>query len=393
MSDNSDITFAAVVTITLPAENGSTQLEVTLAPSDRIEASDGAFKPIGDCTLADLRRFASAMEAEAWAEHENATLYELVAQHEVDISFAVSDEIALQATPEELSLESAINLEDGVEQNGDKPVTTAAGQEDVEALSKEVATEGEGDFDGLAPDEEDAGEILTDEGYEPEGAAVEEAEAAEADVEIELDVTVAESEPVHEEREAAPTEEELETDVTVVRPEVRILGKRRPLDHPTWTAVDILMNESAFRDAQAHALSSPGREVAGVLVGPQPEKQPDGRYVVHISDAIIARHTRMQGASVTYTPESWRYVNDRLAELFPDGTAVIVGWYHTHPGFGIFMSGMDQFIHRNFFTQIWHVAMVLDPLATSSGFFCWNREKDNVAAYEFPWPNWAADSW
>jgi proteasome lid subunit RPN8/RPN11 len=157
--------------------------------------------------------------------------------------------------------------------------------------------------------------------------------------------------------------------------------------------VDILVSEPAFRNAQAHAISSLSREVAGVLVGPPPEKQPDGRYVVHVSDTIVAKHTRMQGASVTYTPESWRYVTDKLQELYPDDSAVMVGWYHSHPGFGIFLSGMDQFIHQNFFTQIWHVALVLDPLGLKSGFFCWDRLKSHVSEYEFPWPKWAQKSW
>jgi proteasome lid subunit RPN8/RPN11 len=135
------------------------------------------------------------------------------------------------------------------------------------------------------------------------------------------------------------------------------------------------------------------REVAGMLIGPAPEKQPDGRYVVHISDVIIAKHTRMHGASVTYTPESWRYVTDKLRERYPNEEAVIVGWYHTHPGFGIFLSGMDLFIHQNFFTQKWHIALVLDPQARKSGFFCWDRGQTAVQPYEFPWPEWAAAAW
>ena len=101
----------------------------------------------------------------------------------------------------------------------------------------------------------------------------------------------------------------------------------------------------------------------------------------------------MHGASVTYTPESWRYLNDKLAERYPDESAVMVGWYHTHPGFGIFLSGMDLFIHQNFFTQKWHVAMVLDPRARQSGFFCWDRQMTKVEAYDFPWPKWASGSW
>jgi proteasome lid subunit RPN8/RPN11 len=71
----------------------------------------------------------------------------------------------------------------------------------------------------------------------------------------------------------------------------------------------------------------------------------------------------------------------------------MVGWYHTHPGFGIFLSGMDLFIHQNFFTQIWHVAYVLDPRARTSGFFCWDRRKTKVNRQDFPWPDWAAGSW
>jgi proteasome lid subunit RPN8/RPN11 len=182
-------------------------------------------------------------------------------------------------------------------------------------------------------------------------------------------------------------------DIIPSKARVRVAGERLPFGHPTWAAVDILIDEPAFRATQAHALSSLQREVAGVLVGRRPEKQPDGRYLVHIFDTIVAKHTVMHGASVTYTPESWRYLNDTLAERYPDETAVMVGWYHTHPGFGVFLSGMDLFIHQNFFTQIWHIAMVLDPRARTSGFFCWDRPKSRVSRCDFAWPTWAANSW
>jgi proteasome lid subunit RPN8/RPN11 len=397
MSDNNDFTFAAVITITFPAEEGSAQLDVMLAPTDHIETGDGAFKPLGDCTLAELWHFADSLEAEAWAEFKGLTLSELVRRNQADITFSIADELPESMDFETFSLLNATAPEEEAGVYGDDSKSDRISDSELEDAQQaelyEIGSVDAGERDGDAPGEplaEDAVEDLET------GSPPEIAEEFEADVsaeEPEPQVTVADSEPVHEDREAPPFEGEADEALAVVRPEIRILGKRRPLNHHTWTAVDILVNESAFRDAQAHALGNPHREVAGVLVGPQPEKQPDGRYVVHISNTIIARHTRMQGASVTYTPESWRYVNDRMAELFPDGTAVIVGWYHTHPGFGIFLSGMDQFIHQNFFTQIWHVAMVLDPLAGNSGFFCWNREKDKVAAYDFPWPEWASESW
>jgi hypothetical protein len=39
------------------------------------------------------------------------------------------------------------------------------------------------------------------------------------------------------------------------------------------------------------------------------------------------------------------------------------------------------------------VALVLDPLAQKSGFFCWDRGQHAVKAYDFPWPAWAPGSW
>ena len=55
----------------------------------------------------------------------------------------------------------------------------------------------------------------------------------------------------------------------------------------------------------------------------------------------------------------------------------IVGWYHTHPGFGIFLSGMDLFIQNNFFNQPWQIATVYDPKAEEEGTFIWRGGKSS----------------
>jgi hypothetical protein len=49
----------------------------------------------------------------------------------------------------------------------------------------------------------------------------------------------------------------------------------------------------------------------------------------------------------------------------------MVGWYHSHPHFGIFLSDYDQFIHENFFREPWQVAYVVDPLLEQRGWFGW----------------------
>jgi hypothetical protein len=74
-------------------------------------------------------------------------------------------------------------------------------------------------------------------------------------------------------------------------------------------------------------------------------------------------------------------------------TRRILGWYHTHPGFGIFLSDMDMFIHGNFFNLPWQVALVYDPHSGEEGLFLWkdgSTERDNYltepdeAAQQYP---------
>lgn len=412
MNDAKEITFVAIITINLPEGDSATKLRVKLMPADTVVTAGGTLKPLQDCTLGELSRFADSLEAEVLKRYASSTLVDMTLDGQVDVSFDYLEDDHGQIPPSELWLEQIVLLPE---------IDQAAGEETIEELVEDsqppvdkeedrttesvdlaredtfAIDEPEADLEEpLSIPDEDSTDVIAEGKQIPEQEdklEIVEEVAVEEDIDAEPLVSVAEPEPVHKEREAEQTEGEAEAVEAIERIKIRILGKRRPLNHPTWTAVDILINEPAFRDSQAHALTSLDREVAGILVGPPPEKQPDGRYVVHVSDTIIAKHTRMHGASVTYTPESWRYVNDKLAAKYPNDEAVIVGWYHTHPGFGIFLSGMDQFIHQNFFTQIWHIAFVLDPIAHRSGFFCWDRQQSQVDPYEFPWPDWAAGSW
>ena len=343
-------------------------MKVTLWPEDVVDV-DGVLKPLGECTLADLERYAEELEADVWDTYENIFLPQLDSEETVLVDVKMLDQGEVEDVNWQeyrLLLSSAV-LEE-----------MTPGGEEEELQPQETEPEHQS-----APAEEQTETELT---------AVEELQTPEAEL-PDPDVEVAEAEPVYPEIEEEIGAEVEAAAIVPSQARVRVAGKPLPLNDPTWAAVDILIDEPALRAAQNHALNSPHREVAGVLVGSRPEKQPDGRYIVHIFDTIIARHTVMQGASVTYTPESWRYLNDTLQERYPDDTAVMVGWYHTHPGFGIFLSGMDLFIHQNFFTQIWHVAMVLDPRARTSGFFCWNRAKTEVKRCDFQWPAWINGSW
>lgn len=126
--------------------------------------------------------------------------------------------------------------------------------------------------------------------------------------------------------------------------------------------------QSVINEIKAHGRSSMSMEVCGVLIGNLCwDKEP---YLL-IDARIEGKYADHQMASVTFTAETWDYIHSELSSKYPD--RIIVGWYHTHPGFGIFLSQMDRFIHENFFGLKWQPAYVYDPQAETEGFFFWNE--------------------
>jgi proteasome lid subunit RPN8/RPN11 len=114
-----------------------------------------------------------------------------------------------------------------------------------------------------------------------------------------------------------------------------------------------------------HVFASDGAEVGGVFVG---DIDATGKAEVH--GMIPALEADAARASVTFTHEAWQSILERQERDFPD-SPVIVGWYHSHPGFGIFLSEHDLFIHRNFFREPFQLAYVVDPQDEIEGIFGW----------------------
>jgi proteasome lid subunit RPN8/RPN11 len=113
-----------------------------------------------------------------------------------------------------------------------------------------------------------------------------------------------------------------------------------------------------------HVYSEMDNEVGGFLFGqPTPSGLP---FTTAFQPALRATKT---AASVTFTHDAWSDAHAFLDSL-PDSSS-IVGWYHSHPGFGIFLSEHDLFIHRNFFRRADQFALVVDPHAQMEGIFGW----------------------
>ena len=134
----------------------------------------------------------------------------------------------------------------------------------------------------------------------------------------------------------------------------------------------IFLDHAPADAIERHALSNTSVELGGILLGWECVDETTGEPFVWITQALEARHYENTQASFTYTHDSWEEITRERERLFPD--LDVVGWYHTHPGFGIFLSSHDLFIHEHFFTQELQIAYVVDPIRQTRGFFQW-REK------------------
>lgn len=112
-----------------------------------------------------------------------------------------------------------------------------------------------------------------------------------------------------------------------------------------------------------HARSQMGAEVCGVLIG----EEAGGTTVIEA--AIAGEGAAQGGAHVTFTQDTWEHIYSVKDRDYPEKR--IVGWYHSHPGFGIFLSQQDLFIHENFFSSPAQVAWVYDPHSDEEGCFGW----------------------
>ena len=125
----------------------------------------------------------------------------------------------------------------------------------------------------------------------------------------------------------------------------------------------LAVDSEVVRQIRQHARSSGKTEVCGVLIGQ------DRDHRIEVAACIEGENADEAGAHVTFTQDTWEHIYAVKDKKYPNER--IVGWYHSHPGFGIFLSDHDTFIHKNFFSSPGQVAWVFDPQSDEEGCFGW----------------------
>jgi proteasome lid subunit RPN8/RPN11 len=147
----------------------------------------------------------------------------------------------------------------------------------------------------------------------------------------------------------------------------RVVRRVFPGPDAGGTPLRVNFDRQAYADLTAHAKESVDAEVGGVLVG---EICEDGDGVfVEVRAIIRALAAKEARAHITFTHETWTKIHAALDRDHPN--LQIVGWYHTHPGFGVEFSAMDRFIQENFFAGRAQIAFLTDPLGGDNAL-CFN---------------------
>ncbi len=147
----------------------------------------------------------------------------------------------------------------------------------------------------------------------------------------------------------------------------------------------ILVSREAWEALEAlFRVSGASQEpVGGLLLG---SSTPAGNGMMVVVEAI-ASDTATRSEELDYAPSE---------ELLASARALTgrscVGWFHTHPGEGVYFSESDQEVQRERFPGLSQVALVCDPLREEATFFYWASlgrlgpmDRADVAGKFHPW--------
>lgn len=144
-----------------------------------------------------------------------------------------------------------------------------------------------------------------------------------------------------------------------------------PIGERVEESKNIYILQSVYKEIHRFTQNKTTNESGGMLVGTTLEEF--GKANIIISGFVEAKRCEATPTTLTFTHETWEYVHKEIEKKHPGKK--IVGWIHTHPDFGIFLSEYDKFIHQNFFNEDNQVAYVVDPIQKIEGFYFWINGK------------------
>ena len=130
---------------------------------------------------------------------------------------------------------------------------------------------------------------------------------------------------------------------------------------------NIYISQPTYKKIRRFTKDKLTNESGGMLIGSIIEEF--GKTNIIVDGFIEAKYCEATPTTLKFTHETWEYVHNEIEKKHTGKK--IVGWIHTHPDFGIFLSEYDKFIHQNFFNEDHQIAYVVDPIQNIEGLYFW----------------------
>src|SRR5881296_2158734 len=117
----------------------------------------------------------------------------------------------------------------------------------------------------------------------------------------------------------------------------------------------IFFQQEAVIALQEHLKSSPTQAIFGFLIG-DVYRDPENGALYTVIDKTLKLSQAIYGDKTeVVVSRLW----ERMQEQLRKASASLLGWYHSHPGQGGFLTAHDVETHEKFFTEPWQVAILV----------------------------------
>ena len=117
----------------------------------------------------------------------------------------------------------------------------------------------------------------------------------------------------------------------------------------------IFFQQEAVIALQDHIKSSPTQAIFGFLIGDL-YRDPDAGALYTVIDKTLKLSQPIYGDKTeVVVSRLW----ERMQEQLRKASATLLGWYHSHPGQGGYLTQHDVETHEKFFTEPWHVTVLV----------------------------------
>lgn len=161
------------------------------------------------------------------------------------------------------------------------------------------------------------------------------------------------------------------------------------------------LQQFVFNSASIHRLPNGEMpEIGGFIIG-KAMKEESGEYFLTFEEFLDIEPETQGVYQISFGAKAWSKL-EKENERYKRENKELIGWFHTHPGHGLFLSRPDLNIHKNFFNYPYQIAMEIDNVKGKNnptwdvGFFTQrkNGEINNSKGLKSKWFQWTnIESW